>query len=82
MLSSTTPENISLRQKYGRGLGRIRLGKKQLAVYMKLEGVPEGYYVVFDHPQNPEPQVETETIDGVQIRSYVIPVIQKPPSSA
>ena len=57
-------------------------GKKQLAVYMKLEGVPEGYYVVFDHRQNPEAQVETETIDGVQIRSYVIPVIQKPPSSA
>ncbi len=56
-------------------------GKKQLAAYMKLEGVAEGYYVVFDHRQNPEAQVETETIKGVQIRSYVIPVIQKPPSS-
>ena len=59
-----------------------RAGKKQLAAYMKLEGVAAGYYVVFDHRQNPEAQVETETIDGVQIRSYVIPVMQKPPSSA
>ena len=57
-------------------------GKKQLAVYMKLEGVAEGYYIVFDHRLNPEAQVETETINGVQIRSYVIPVMQKPPSSA
>ena len=56
-------------------------GKTQLAVYTKLEGVAEGYYVVFDHRQNPEPRVETETIDSVQIRSYVIPVMQKPPSS-
>ncbi len=57
-------------------------GKKQLAAYLQLEGAAEGYYVVFDHRQNPEVQVETETINGVQIRSYVIPVIQKPPSSA
>ena len=56
--------------------------KKQLAVYMKLEGVAEGYYVVFDHRQNPKAQVETEIIDGVQIRSYVIPVMQELPSSA
>ncbi len=56
-------------------------GKKQLAAYMKLEGAVAGYYVVFDHRQNPEARVETETIDGVQIRSYVIPVIQESPSS-
>ena len=43
---------------------------------MKLEGTAEGYYVVFDHRQNPEPKVETETINGGKIRSYVIPVIQ------
>ena len=34
-------------------------GKRQLAAYLKLEGVTEGYYVVFDHRQNPEPRVET-----------------------
>ena len=56
-------------------------GKKQLAAYLQLEGAAEGYYVVFDHRQVPEPRVETETIEGVNIRSYVIPVMQKPPSS-
>ena len=56
-------------------------GKKQLAAYLKLEGVQEGYYVVFDHRENPTPRVETETIDGLTIRSYVIPVIQEQPSS-
>ena len=56
-------------------------GKKQLAAYMKLEAAAEGYYVVFDHRQNPEARTETEEIDGVKIRSYVIPVVQKPPSA-
>ena len=56
-------------------------GKKQLAAYLQLEGAAEGYYVVFDHRQVPEPRVETEMIEGVNIRSYVIPVMQKPPSS-
>ena len=56
-------------------------GKKQLAVYLKLEDAQEGYYVVFDHRNNPTPRVETETIEGLTIRSYVIPVIQKQPSS-
>ena len=56
-------------------------GKKQLAAYMKLEAAVEGYYVVFDHRQHPEARVETERIDGVEIRSYVIPVVQKPPSA-
>ena len=55
-------------------------GKKQLAAYLKLEGASEGYYVVFDHRAEPEPRVETETIDGLTIRSYVIPVIQETPS--
>ena len=56
-------------------------GKKQLAAYLKLESLQEGYYVVFDHRNNPTPRVETETIDGLTIRSYVIPVIQEQPSS-
>ena len=55
-------------------------GKKQLAAYLKLEGVNEGYYVVFDHRAEPEPRVETETIDGSPIRSYVLPVVQEVPS--
>ena len=56
-------------------------GKKQLAAYLKLENAREGYYVVFDHRNNPTPRVETETIDGLTIRSYVIPVVQEQPSS-
>ena len=55
-------------------------GKKQLAAYLQLEGSSEGYYVVFDHREHPEPQTETETVDGMKIRSYVIPVVQKRPS--
>ncbi len=56
-------------------------GKKQLAAYLKLENATEGYYVVFDHRNKPEPRVEIETIDGMSIRSYVIPVVQEQPSS-
>ncbi|MDE0483393.1 MAG: AAA-like domain-containing protein [Candidatus Poribacteria bacterium] len=63
------------------GSNRYAAGKKQLAAYMELEGTTEGYYVVFDHRENPEPKVETETVDGMTIRSYVIPVIQARPSS-
>ena len=57
-------------------------GKAQLAAYLKLEDAQEGYYVVFDHRQHPESRVETETVDGAKIRSYVIPVIQERPSAA
>lgn len=63
------------------GVRYYQAGKKQLAAYLKLEAAVEGYYVVFDHRQKPEARVETEKIDGVKIRSYVIPVVQKPPSS-
>ena len=56
-------------------------GKKQLAAYLKLEGAQEGYYVVFDHRSNPTSRLETETIDGLKIRSYVIPVLQERPSA-
>ena len=48
---------------------------------MELEGTMPGYYVVFDHRENPEPKVKTETVDGMTIRSYVIPVIKARPSS-
>ena len=60
---------------------RYQAGKAQLAVYVRSEKAMEGYYVVFDHRKTPEPRVETETIDGLKIRSYVIPVIQELPSS-
>ena len=67
--------------KIWRGDVRYQTGKQQLAVYLKSEGVTEGYYVVFDHRQKPEPRVETETVAGVSIRSYIIPVIQAAPSN-
>ncbi len=67
--------------KIWRGESRYQTGKQQLAAYLKLEKAIEGYYVVFDHRKVPEPRVETETVDGFTIRSYVIPVIQQSPSS-
>ena len=62
------------------GQRRYEAGKAQLALYLKSEKVRKGYYVVFDHRVEPEPHVETETIDGLTIRSYVIPVVQEAPS--
>ncbi len=56
-------------------------GKTQLAAYVKLEKAVDGYYVVFDHRKEPVPRVETETLDGIAIRSYVIPVMQERPST-
>ena len=56
-------------------------GKQQLAAYLSTEDVTDGYYVVFDHREVPKPRTETETIDGLTIRSYVIPVVQKRPST-
>ena len=55
-------------------------GKQQLAAYLSTEGVAKGYYVVFDHREAPEPRTETETVNGLMIRSYVIPVVQDRPS--
>ncbi len=60
---------------------RYQAGKAQLAAYVRTEKAVEGYYVVFDHRKTPEPRVETETFEGLTIRSYVIPVIQELPSS-
>ena len=59
---------------------RYAQGKQQLAAYLSTEGIAEGYYVVFDHREAPEPRTETETIDGLTIRSYVVPVLQERPS--
>jgi hypothetical protein len=62
------------------GDNRYQAGKAQLAAYARSEGAEGGYYVVFDHRNTPESRVDTETIDGLTIRSYVIPVIQERPS--
>ena len=67
--------------KIWRGELHYQAGKQQLAAYLKLEKAIEGYYVVFDHRDVPEPRVETDTVEGFTIRSYVIPVMQKQPSS-
>ena len=58
------------------GERRYEAGKKQLIAYLKLEKAVEGYYVVFDHRENPTPLEETQTVEGMMIRSYVIPVMQ------
>ena len=73
--------NISLKPRFGGGERYYEAGKKQLAAYLKLEKATEGYYVVFDHRPKPQTRVNTETVEGVTIRSYVIPVVQEPPSS-
>ena len=66
--------------KIWRGDNRYQAGKKQLVTYLRSEDVTEGYYIVFDHREEPKPRVETETIEGLTIRSYVIPVMQELPS--
>lgn len=71
-----------IKAKIWRGDHRYQAGKKQLAAYLNTEGVKEGYYIVFDHRENPEPRVETETIEGLTIRSYVIPVMRGMPSGS
>lgn len=63
------------------GANRYQAGKSQLAAYVQSEKAVAGYYVVFDHRREPEPRDETEKIDGLSIRSYVIPVIQETPTS-
>ena len=68
--------------KIWQGEASYQAGKSQLAAYLRLEGATEGYYVVFDHRRIPEPRVETETLNGLRLRSYVIPVVQERPSES
>ena len=56
-------------------------GKRQLARYLRVEGLTEGFYVVFDHRQSPEPRVETSIVEGMTIHCYVIAVVQEAPSN-
>ena len=81
ILISYNQQKYIIETKVWRGDSRYQAGKKQLATYLKLEGAPDGYYVVFDHRQTPVSRVETEIIDGVSIRSYIIPVVQEVPSN-
>ena len=67
--------------KIWRGERHYQAGKQQLAAYLELEKAIEGYYVVFDHRNVPVPRVETDTVEGFTIRSYIIPMMQKQPSS-
>ena len=66
--------------KVWRGNRYYQAGKRQLARYLRLERVDEGFYVVFDHRQVPVPRVETVIVDGVTIHCYVIAVVQEVPS--
>ena len=63
------------------GAGHYEAGKKQLVAYLTLEDAAEGYYLVFDHRQQPQPRTETEQIEGRTLRSYVIPIVQERPSN-
>ena len=80
LLITRESEKYIVETKIWRGDVRYQAGKRQLAAYLKLEGTVQGYYVVFDHRRDPEPRVETEELDGVTVRSYVIPVLQEQPS--
>ena len=62
------------------GKKRHQRGKRQLAKYLGLEGVTEGYYVVFDHRKKPQAREEEDVVDGKRIVSYCIPVLQERPS--
>ncbi len=63
--------------KVWRGEVSFEKGKRQLASYLKSERASEGYYVVFDHRSNPVHITENNTVEGFEIRSYVIPVLQE-----
>jgi hypothetical protein len=75
-------EKYIVETKIWEGGSLYEAGKRQLAEYLKLEGVEAGYYVVFDHRQTPQAREACEVIEGKTIVSYVIPVIQERPSDA
>ena len=79
-LATSATEKYIVETKIWEGVKLYQGGKHQLAKYLKLESVSEGYYVVFDHRSKPEARAEEETIEGKAIVSYVIPVMQERPS--
>ena len=80
IIISHNRQQYIIETKVWRNERHYQVGKHQLAAYLKSEGATEGYYIVFDHRENPKPQLETDTLEGLTIRSYVIPVAQKRPS--
>ena len=74
-------EKYIVETKIWEGNKRYQAGKRQLAEYLKLEQVQEGYYIVFDHRAKPQARMEEEIIEGKTIISYCIPVLQEKPSS-
>jgi len=80
-LATSATEKYIVETKIWEGKSLYQAGKNQLAEYLKLEGVTEGYYVVFDYRKKPQAREEEEAIEGKVIVSYVIPVVQKKPSS-
>ena len=80
IIISHNRQQYIIETKVWRNERHYQVGKHQLAAYLKSEGATEGYYIVFDHREDPKPQLETDTLDGLTIRSYVIPVVQKRPS--
>ena len=74
-------EKYIVETKIWEGKSLYQAGKSQLAEYLRLEGVTEGYYIVFDYRKKPQAREEEEVIKGKAIVSYVIPVVQKRPSN-
>ena len=57
-------------------------GKRQLAEYLKSEGMPEGYYVVFSNKhRGNDTLVEDETIEGKRVLTYVVRTNLEPASA-
>jgi hypothetical protein len=73
-------EKYIIETKIWEGNSRYANGKQQLAEYLQLESVAVGYYIVFDYRQQPLARLDIDQIQGKEIVSYCIPVIQKPPS--
>lgn len=73
-------ERYIVETKIWEGKSFYQAGKRQLAAYLETEGMPEGYYVVFDHRKKPQAREDAEVIAGKAIVSYCIPVVQERPS--
>jgi len=75
-------EKYIVETKIWEGKSRYADGKQQLAAYLKLEKVTSGYYIVFDHRSKPQARLDNDQIEGKEIVSYCIPVVQQMPSAA
>ena len=80
LVISHSRQTYIVETKVWRSERNYQAGKQQLATYLKSESATEGYYVVFDYRENPDPRAETDIVDGRTIHSYIIPVLQALPS--